>query len=374
MDTIRPYIWIGVWGSLTVCLLWLLLGGLFSAVSSIVPYAWVIIVVAIVVGMVAWVLRYPATEINTLGDNKLVWGIFQTVMVVGFIVLFIQAVLWVNSNEFLLWTGIDSSPRVQWFMSVVVVSLCLFPLPPLINWVIPTSGIFASAVWRTLLATSFLLLVASVFLPKTLFDPITGAPLATVDSEGNTFYSAKKYSPATGEELKPITTEEAKKIRPWWERWWATIEKWNIDRHASAEYARKSNAGVVTPAPWNPAKGRRQEASTEVINPTDPDVIRQKLDKEWFTHLKVVVRSTGGEVVTTPFMRLPECLPRAQFWYDVLPRNTETVVRVKDKRGQLWEVNSGDYKSGPLPAILRGDLLVQIETRKEVVLVLNCFT
>lgn len=136
-----------------------------------------------------------------------------------------------------------------------------------------------------------------------------------------------------------------------------------------------SNAGAVTPAPWNPAAGRRQEASTEVINPIGSDVIRDKMDKEWFTHLKVVVRSTDGKIVITPFMLLPECLPRAQFWYDVLPRNKETMLRVKDeKSGQLWEVNTGDYKSGPLPIFLRGNLLVQIETKKEVVLVLNCFT
>lgn len=275
-----------------------------------------------------------------------------------------------NGNEFLLWAGIDASPRVRAFMSVVVVSLCLFPLPPLINWVIPTSGIFAAAVWRTLFATSFLLLMASLFLPKTLFDPATAAPLATVDSEGNTFYNpAKKYSPATGEELKPITPEEARKIKPWWEQMWGFVQKLDKGRAVARPLA------ATTPAPWNPTAGRRQEASTEVVNPSDPDVIRNKLDKEWFTHLKVVVRpARSDEIVTTPFMHLPECLPKTQFWYDVIPRNAETVLRVKDEKGQLWEVKTGKYKSGPLPIILRGDLLVQIETRKEVVLILNCFT
>src|SRR3989344_9651763 len=157
MNAIRPYIRVAAIVSGAVWLLWLLLGGIFSTASSMAPYAQVIVVVAVVVGVVAWVLRYPATTINTLGDNNIVWGLFQIILVIGFIVLFIQAVLWVNSNEFLLWAGIDASPRVRAFMSVVVVALCLFPLPPLVNWIVPTSGIFAGAVWRGLLATSFLL-------------------------------------------------------------------------------------------------------------------------------------------------------------------------------------------------------------------------
>ncbi|OGZ44350.1 MAG: hypothetical protein A3J55_03590 [Candidatus Ryanbacteria bacterium RIFCSPHIGHO2_02_FULL_45_17b] len=253
MNTIRPYVWIGAGVSCAVWLLWLLLGGVFSAASSIAPYAQVIVVVAVVVGVVAWVLRYPATTINTLGDNNIVWGLFQIILVIGFIVLFIQAVLWVNSNEFLLWAGIDASPRVRAFMSVVVVALCLFPLPPFIEWIIDTEGIFAKAVWRTLFATSFLLLVASIFLPKTLFDSVTGAPLAKIDSEGNTFYNpTKKFSPATGEPLEPITTEQAKKIKPWWEGIFGVVQKWNGDRRSIAQQARElaaETAASSTPKP-----------------------------------------------------------------------------------------------------------------------------
>lgn len=156
----------------------------------------------------------------------------------------------------------------------------------------------------------------------------------------------------------------------------AEVKKWDTGRRASAKDDREISS--VTPAPWNPKVGRRQDASVEVVNPSDPDVIRDKLDRGWFTRLKVVVRPTSSdsdEVVTTPFMRMPECLPRAQFWYDVIPRNDETVLRVKDdKNGQLWVFQAGKYKSGPLPIMMRGDLLVQIETRKEVVLVLSCFT
>lgn len=255
MDTIRPYLWIAAGVCGVVWLLWLVLGGIFSAASSVLPHAWLIILLAVIIGVVAWVLRYPATEINALGENKIVWGTFQTLLVVGFIALFIQAALWIHSSNFLLWAGIDASPRVRAFMSVVVVGLCLFPLPPLINWIIPTSGIFAKAVWRILFATSFLLLVSTAFLPKMFFDPITGKALVTIDSEGNTFYDpAKKVSPATQEPLKSITPEQAKKIRPWWEQVWGTVANWNEERRAAAEEARKKaeearpldGAGIAT--------------------------------------------------------------------------------------------------------------------------------
>ena len=236
MDTIRPYIWIGVWVSLAVCLLWLLLGGLFSAVSSIVPYAWVIIVVAIVVGMVAWVLRYPATEINTLGENKIVWGIFQTVLVIGFVVLFIQGVFWVRDGALFSWIGIDLSPQTRMFISLVAVALVLFSFSPMFNWVIPTEGVFAKAVFRVVVAVAGVLLFASIHSPKAYFNPVTGNPVVKLDSEGNEYRDPLKvWSPATGEKLEYITPEQAKKTKPWWERWWATVEKWNTDRRASAE-------------------------------------------------------------------------------------------------------------------------------------------
>ena len=128
----------------------------------------------------------------------------------------------------------------------------------------------------------------------------------------------------------------------------------NIERHATA--------------------GRQLETSTDIINPADPVAIQQKMDKEGITHLKVIVRPTGGEVAKTPFMGMPMCLPTGKFWYDIVPRDKTAVLRVKDKKGQLWSVQVGDYQSGPLPIILRGDLFVQIETEKEVIFVLDCFS
>ncbi|TSC72795.1 MAG: hypothetical protein G01um101470_281, partial [Parcubacteria group bacterium Gr01-1014_70] len=86
METIRRMMLVGGVVCGAVWLMWLLLGGIFSAASSLVPYAWAIVLVAVVVGVVAWVLRYPAAEINALGDNKIVWGVFQTILVIGFVV------------------------------------------------------------------------------------------------------------------------------------------------------------------------------------------------------------------------------------------------------------------------------------------------
>ncbi len=259
MNAIRPYIKVAVWVGVVVWLLWLVFGGLFSSISSITPLAWMIVLMAVIVGIVALAVNYGAEKVRQLGENELVWGVFQTIVVVGFVFLFIQAVLWVNSNEFLIWMGIDVSPRVRMFMSVVVVSLCLFPLPPLIDWIIETKGIFAKAVWRTLFATSFLLLAASLFLPKMFFDPKTGKAIATIDSEGNTFYDpAKKFSPATRDELKPITPEQAKKIKPWWEQGLSAFQKWNNGRKTAAEKVRqeaeKARPLTHTPSPPSLAK------------------------------------------------------------------------------------------------------------------------
>ena len=240
MDTIRPYIWIAAGVASAVCLMWLLLGGIFSTVSSIVPYAWVLILVALIVGVVAWVLRYPVTEINALGENRIVWGLFQTVLVIGFVVLFVQAVLWIRDGTLFSWIGIDVSPQTRMFTSLIAVALILFSFSPMFNWVIPTEGVFSKAVFRAVVASAGLLLFASIHSPKAYFNPLTGNPVVKLDSEGNEYRDPLKiWSPSTGEKLEYITPEQAKKIKPWWERWWATIEKWNSER-ATATTAPKA--------------------------------------------------------------------------------------------------------------------------------------
>lgn len=364
MNTIRSYIWTAAGVSAVVWVLWLVLGGIFSAASSVLPHAWVIVLVAVVVGIVAWVLRYPAAEINALGENKVVWGVFQTVLVVGFLVLFIQAVLWVNDSKLLLWIGIDASPRVHAFMSVIVVALCLFPLPPLINWVVPTSGIFAAAVWRTLFATSFLLLVASLFLPKTLFNSTTSAPLATMDSEGNTFYDPwKKFSPATGEELKPITPEQAKKIKPWWGNWWSSFEKWNADRLAAAEDARKkaeeARLAAIPPD------------TTRIRNPLryQIDALSVPLNTGRFRALRVELDPPPGEVITTAFMMMPRCV---SIEANVLgTRSDNLVLRVKN--GTIGEnVYYARRNARYLPLVLGIGSFLQLEASSTASVEIRC--
>mgnify|MGYP001616304588 CR=1 FL=1 len=196
--------------SIAVAILWFVIAGMFANVPSL-PYGGAIIL-AILLGLVFTFWNFTSNQIDEFLKSTL--GRF--IVVIGYIAWFCFAVHLVNENKFLK-SFIDLSPRGQWFISLLVVTLAHWSASSGFHYIFQIEKpIFRNMTVSAFLSASLLFILAEAKQPNELFNPETGAPVASVDSEG-TIHHNRTYSPSTGEKLSPITKEEAKKIKPWWQ-------------------------------------------------------------------------------------------------------------------------------------------------------------
>ena len=232
---------IGAWAALLVFICWLAIGGMLAKVPAL-PYGGALIL-AILVGIVLIFWNFTSKQI----DEFLASTLGRLTIILGYISWFCIAVRWVHEMEFVKGL-IDTSPRGQWFIALLAVTLAHGSASSGFRWAFQIEKpVFRNMTVSAFLSATLLFMVAEIKQPKALFNPETGVPTASVDSEGNVHYN-HEFSPSTGEKLSPITKEEAKKIKPWWQDSFESLKK-DLLKDSSPSTSSKTPSSASAPAP-----------------------------------------------------------------------------------------------------------------------------
>ena len=262
-----------MWAAIAVIFLivWKVGESLIAYFQPLPWLSWQIVVLAFFF-VFLWLLVKNFDQFQKIYKDPVVEGAWNLILAVSYWGGFYLAVQYIADpsseiiSEFL---NQPLSREWRFALAVVMVSGILFVFQPTLNQVFGSHKLFA---WAT--ARLFIITVAVVSLFANFggtYDFKTGVSKIYIDPATGDYYFDKGKSPKTGNELlscsgvagdMKVKCAEAQKDYERMENATQSVKKrfwtWLEDVKPSS-----GGSSATTPAPWNPAKGRRQEANPE---------------------------------------------------------------------------------------------------------------